>query len=409
MKILQVNSVYKYGSTGRITENISSFIMKDVSNESFIAYGRGRELPTLNSRILKFGNKIEQMKHLLLTRIFDRHGFGSKKGTIQLINFIEEKNPDVILLHNIHGYYLNIKILFNFLSEKRIPIVWLFHDAWPISGHSAHFKLTKEGEIPQKNMSFKQRFEYPASFLIDQSRRNYLEKKQLFTSVDNMTIVAPSKWLSERISKSFFSSYSINTIHNGIDTNQFKVIDNQQVEKMAAFFKNKKVILGVASTWTDKKGLQVFNELADMISEEYQIIMIGINKKNKKKLNQKIYSIKRTENIEELVLYYNLAYTFVNPTFEDNFPTTNLEALACGTPVITFDTGGSKESITEKCGIVTKEKTALSIIEALDEMEKKAFRQVDCRYNGEKFSIENMLLKYQRLFSSIIKDEINES
>lgn len=405
MKILQINSVYQFGSTGRLVEDISNYIKKNLG-ESYVVYGRGEHLN--DATVIKFGNKIEQMGHLLKTRIFDRHGFGSKRGTIRLIQTIDKINPDLIMLHNIHGYYLNIDILFRYLAEKKKPVVWLFHDAWPISGHSAHFEMSEKEEIPTGNTFFKQKFEYPASYILNQSRKNYRDKKALFSVVENLTIVSPSIWMTERIKKSFLNEYSNITINNGINTSLFDVIQDLPIKK-DVLFAEKKVLLGVASKWTKKKGLTVFNELANILSNEYMIILIGVDKKIKKKLNDKIYSIERTDSIEELVQYYNLANVFINPTFEDNFPTTNIEALCCGTPVITFDTGGSPESIDEFSGIVTKDKTASGILEALDLLEKKQIKTSNCRKRGMLFSKERMLSQYENLFSEIIKGEINDN
>lgn len=406
MKILQINSVYRYGSTGKIAAGISSSIT-NTGNEAFIIYGRGKDSSVLEKNIYKIGSKFEQFRHLLLTRLLDRHGWGSKKSTMQMIQTIESINPDIIMLHNIHGYYVNIKTLFNYLSKKDIPIVWLFHDAWPISGHSAHFHLTNEGEIPTENNFFKQRFEYPASLFLNQSRKNFRDKKALFTSVENLTIVTPSEWLTERVKKSFFKPYKIRTIYNGIDTSLFK-INNDAASHIREKFKNKTIVLGVSNVWTDKKGLRIFDKLASILPEDYQIIMIGVDKKTKAKLNKKIYTVQRTENIEELVAYYNAADVFVNPTYEDNFPTTNIESLACGTPVITFNTGGSPEALDDFSGIVTKEKSVKGVIDALETIKRKPFSEKNCRRRGKEFSIEDMFLQYQALFSNIIKGEKDE-
>ena len=402
MKILQINSVFRFGSTGRLVEELSIFFQGQ-RFESYIAYGRGNDYSKCIKNHLFIGDKKEQAFHLIKTRILDRHGFGSKNSTMRLIKEIDAIKPDIILLHNLHGYYLNIEMLFNYLKNKNINVVWLLHDAWAMSGHSAHFKLTVNQRIPRKNISFKQRFEYPTSWLVDNSKRNYMKKKELFNSINNLTIVTPSDWLNEIVKKSFLKKNDVITINNGIDTELFNI--NKDIKRPNKF-KNKKIILGVASKWTEKKGLKIFNELAEKLdSEAYIIILIGVTKKDLRIVNKKILAISRTENIEELVNYYNLAHVFINPTYEDNFPTTNIEALACGTPVITFKTGGSPEAIDSKTGIVTPKKTSDSIIMAMQKLETMQIKSADCRRRGNLFSKEIMFSKYMELIQTISKGE----
>lgn len=406
MKVIQINSVYNFGSTGRLVKEIHEDLLNN-GHKSYVIYGRGNKTEHTDKKIYRIGSKFEQFNHLLLTRIWDRHGFGSYNSTQNMLELIDSISPDLIMLHNIHGYYLNIRLLFLFLAKKKIKVVWLFHDAWPLSGHSAHFDLTREGLIPIKNSSFFQKFEYPASYALNQSRRNFIEKKTLFSSIKDLTIVAPSYWLTSIIKKSYLKDRSVVTINNGIDLKEFKILDKKNSKKSQ--FINKKIILGVASVWTKKKGLDIFNELADKITDEYQIVLIGVREKDKKKFSNKIITLNRTENIYELVNYYNAAYVYVNPTFEDNFPTTNLEALACGTPVITFNTGGSPEALDANSGIVTNEKTSDAILFALNKMNDNQIDPRNCRKRAELFSKERMFTKYKDLFSTIVKGEACEN
>ena len=351
MKILQINSVCGIGSTGRIAVDIHNLLMEQ-HFESYIAYGRGKPLHCNN--VIRIGNNFDNYIHVLKTRIFDQHGCGSKRATNEFIKEVIKLDPDIIHLHNIHGYYINIEILFNFLKEFNKPVVWTFHDCWSFTGHCAYFDYIgcekwKYGcnNCPQKRV-------YPRSNILDNSYNNYFKKKELFNGVNKLMIVTPSLWLANIVQKSFLNKYPVKVINNGIDLNIFRPVKCKFREKYN--LNNKFVILGVANVWDQRKGLHFFVELANKISENDIIILVGLNETKLKNLPKNIICIPRTDNVEELVEIYSSADVFVNPSLEDNFPTTNLEALACGTPVITFNTGGSPECINNNCGyIVIKE------------------------------------------------------
>ncbi|WP_407370871.1 glycosyltransferase [Carnobacterium sp.] len=393
MKILQINSVCGFGSTGRIATDLYDVLEKE-GHECCIAYGRGNA--PKGYKTMKIGNDFDFYTHVLKTRFFDLHGYGSKIATKKLIKQIEEYGPDIIHLHNIHGYYLNIEILFNYLDTVDIPIVWLLHDAWAISGHSAHFDLDLNGEIPIKSTKKYQQLEYPKSYLINNSKKNYLKKKKMFTQVKNMTIITPSHWLAEIVKKSFLSEYEIKVIHNGIDLSKFKVTPSHF--KFDAGLANKKIILGVASVWNEKKGLDYFIQLAQQLDDNFKIVLVGIDKKQIKKLDSNILAISRTNNIKELAAIYTAADIFVNPTLEDNFPTTNLEALACGTPVITFNTGGSPESVTAKTGKVIERGEIQSLYEYILNFNYERKKIYECRNQAEKFEKRDVYKKYLKLY-----------
>lgn len=354
MKVLQINSVIDYGSTGRITRDLYDFL-ESKGHECVIAFGRGKSTPGYNT--IKIGSNIDQFIHGVYSRLTDRHGFGSKLATKKFINQIDDYKPDLIQLHNIHGYYINIQILFDYLFQKDIPVVWLLHDQWAVSGHSAYFELNLDGSFPEQLPSRKKLSEYPKTIGVSQFEKNLKDKKRIFTSVNNMTIVTPSNWLTNMIKKTFLNRYQIKTIYNGIDRNMF-YIDNSNAGKLKKEWgsENKVVILGVASVWEERKGLNDFVQLSKLLpNEKYQIVLIGIDNKTRTNLPKNIISIERTNSIDELRDIYNASDVFVNPTYFDNFPTVNLEALACGTPVITYDTGGSSESINEETGSVVKQ------------------------------------------------------
>lgn len=337
-RILFINSVCN-GSTGTICKNLYKAAVEE-GHECCIAYGRGKAPEEFKT--IKIGNKLDTYLHVLKARLFDASGFGSKRATKKFIKKIEKFKPDIIHLHNIHGYYVNIEILFYYLKEHpEIKKIWTLHDCWAFTGHCPHFEYEKCEQWKNECKKCVRKNEYPKS-LIDKCNRNYWLKKFLFTNVDNLMLVSPSNWLRNLIIDSFFKDYPIKVINNGVDTTIFKYTKSDIKERYG--IKGKKVILGVASVWDKKKGLDIFIELSKQLDNNYQIVLIGLNKKQIKKVPSNIIGITRTENIEELVKWYSATDIFFNPTLEDNYPTTNLEAIACGTPVLTFETGGSPES-----------------------------------------------------------------
>lgn len=351
MKVLQINTVVNSGSTGRIAEDIG---LASIANgyHSYIAAAYTSR-PSA-SEVIKIGNELDRKFHGLKTRLFDRHGFGSTKATLSLVQNIKEIEPDIIHLHNIHGYYLHIGILFEYLKKAQLPVVWTFHDCWPFTGHCSHFD--RYGCYKWKTQCFHcpNKKGYPASYGLDQSRRNYNDKKILFNGIRNLQIVTPSEWLVEHVRHSFLHQYPVQMIHNGIDLNDFKPQNKIPRIKQKWNLAEKKIILGVASTWKKRRALEDFIELSKILKPDEQIILVGLTEKMTKDLPANIIGIERTESIAELAELYSAAEVFINPTYIDNFPTTNIEALACGTPVITYNTGGSPEAIDSETGIVVE-------------------------------------------------------
>jgi putative colanic acid biosynthesis glycosyltransferase len=405
LKVLQINTSVNSGSTGKIAEDIGNLLLKQ-GHESSIAYGRGNR-PS-GSKLIKIGSKLGTYFHWLLTALFDKHGFGSKKATLKLINQIEIIKPDIIGLHNIHGYYINIEILFEYLQTSKIPIVWTLHDCWAFTGHCTYFDSVNCEKWKTQCFNCPKTKFYPTSYLIDNSKNNYSIKKVLFNLPKSIQLITPSNWLNQLVKQSFLT-HPVQTIYNGIDLTIFKpnYSDSLLLEKHK--LNNKLVVLGVASIWDKRKGLDDFIALSQILdSNKFQIILIGLSKDQITNLPSQIIGIERTENVQQLAEYYSLAYVFINPTWQDNFPTTNIESLACGTPVITYNTGGSPEAIDDNTGIVVKKGDIKGLEQAIHVIIKngKSFYQDNCRKRAELlFDKNERYLDYIKLFESILIKE----
>jgi putative colanic acid biosynthesis glycosyltransferase len=402
MRVLQINSVCGIGSTGRIATDIHA-ILKEEGFESYIAYGR--DFPKNCETAIRVGNKLDNYAHVAKTRLFDQHGFGSKKATRDFIARLKELDPDVIHLHNIHGYYINVEILFEYIKEAKKPVVWTLHDCWAFTGHCAYFdyagcdcwKIDGQHTCSQKRS-------YPASLLINNSRKNYNRKKRAFTGVENLTIVTPSNWLACLVKESFLNEYPVEVINNGIDLNEFQYTESDFREKYNLM--DKFVVLGVASTWDRRKGFKYFLELSQRIDNDVSIVLVGLSEKQLKNLPENIIGITRTNNVKELVEIYSAADAFVNPTLEDNFPTTNLEALACGTPVLSFNTGGSVESInSKKTGYIVEKGNLDGLVQTLKEVKlnSKSHYYSACVDSANKLYDKNLTFsKYTKIYQNYI-------
>lgn len=396
MKVLQINSVCGVGSTGRIATDLYK-VMKENGIESKIAFGIGNAENIPQEDAFKFGNKFDYYVHNAVSRITDRAGFYSKINTLKLLKFIKSYEPDIIHIHTIHGYYVNIEILFNFLKEYKKPVIWTLHDCWSFTGHCAHFDLIGCTKWKTQCYNCPIHREYPKSFT-DNSRHIYKLKKQLFTGVENLTIVTPSQWLADLVKQSFLKNHTIRIINNGINLDVFKPIENDIKIKYQC--ENKYLILGVAFGWGKKKGLDIFIELSKRLDEnKYKIMLVGTDEHIEKDLPDNIISIHRTKNQNELAKIYSAADLFVNPTREDTYPTVNMESLACGTPVLTFNTGGSPEIIDETCGMVVEKDDIDSMYnEIINICENNVFTKEMCLRKSRMFDKNEKYRNYIELY-----------
>ena len=405
MKIVQINTFHNK-ATGGIMMNIHN-LLNQAGYDSYVVWGRGRE-PKNDHEIL-MNSSFDVKLHGIYTRLTDKTGFGSSAPTKRLIKQLDTIKPDIIHLHNIHGYYINIELLFNYIRMNNIRLVWTLHDCWPITGHCAYFDMCGCNKWKNGCFDCEQKATYPSSLLIDNSKWNWNKKKDLFSDL-NLTIVTPSKWLKDLVQESYLGQYPTHIIHNGIDLNVYKPTINKDI--LTKFnLDNRPIILGVASEWTERKGLKDFYYLSELMPD-YQFVVVGLTDKQKASLPGTIHGFTRTENVQELVSLYSSASVFFNPTYEDNFPTTNLEALACGTPILTYNTGGSPEAVTsDDVGTVVQKNTPqeadLTLVK--DELEKLSSRadsiRSNCRDASQHFNKDLLFRKYIDLYETLYTDD----
>jgi glycosyltransferase involved in cell wall biosynthesis len=399
--LLQINITANWGSHGKIAEGIGRLAIQH-GWQSHIAYGRRKN--ESQSQLYHIGSMFDEYIHAASSRIFDNQGLMSARATRALIAYIDSIHPDIIQLHNIHGYYLNYQILFKHLKQINIPIVWTLHDCWPFTGHCAHYMSADCEKWKSKCYHCPLKRQYPRSILLDRSEPNYYKKKLSFSSVENMTIVPVSKWLENDVRLSFLNRFCIHQIYNGIDTDVFNIKHNNDVYERYNIPKENKIILGVASNWYHK-GLDDFIKLRSLLNEHYSIILVGVDKSDIKLLPFNIIGIKRVEDINELATIYSAADVYFNPTWEDNFPTTNIEAMACGTPVITYDTGGCNEALTLETGCVINKgdlQSAKKSIEEICNKSKSLFVDTCRKRVVENFNMYDKFNEYIDLYDSII-------
>lgn len=406
-KLLQINPVLRTStSTGRIVREIGDVAMRH-GWESYIAYSRGRDgIKPCSSTPVPVGNMGDVAIHGLATRLLDRHGLASTRATKNLIRQIEAISPDIIHLHNLHGYFLNYRVLSSFLSQSDIPVVWTVHDCWSYTGHCYYYSFAECdkwqsgcGRCPQRHL-------FPASWLVDRSAKNYADKRRAFTSLPpKRTVIVPvSEWMKGEMERSFFRGYDFRVIHNGIDTETFHVVPGDEIRDTYRL-RGRHILLGVASVWSREKGLDDFVRLSERLNDDEVIVLVGVGKKIRKQLPENIVGIERTENVHQLAALYSAATAFVNLTWQDNYPTVNLEAIACGTPVVTYRTGGSVEAVTTQTGLTVAQGDLEGVIRAVRTIENrgKDFYRSACRSHAlSHFRKDDCYDQYIRLYEELL-------
>lgn len=398
MKVLMINSVCGIRSTGRICTDLA-MSLEEQGHEVKIAYGRENVSEQFHKYAVRIGTEFDVKLHGVKARLFDASGFGSKRATENFIEWVKEYNPDVIHLHNIHGYYINVEVLFDYLKTCGKRIIWTLHDCWAFTGHSGTCDIVKCekwlsgcGKCPLSKG-------YPKSY-VDKSQRNYERKKALFSSVENLTIITPSKWLAGLVKRSFLKNKKIVVIPNGIDIEQFKPLPNDF--RKTYEIENKIMLLGCASAWGKEKGLDDFKMLAEKLDERFKIVLVGLTKEQIRAMPTSIICIERTQSVKELNQIYSSADLFVNLTYADVYSMTNREALLSGTPILTYDTGGCLECLNENNGIAFKTGDIESVAAFLLNDFKLDMFDASSRNVGDPCCKDMAIKQYEKIFGGYI-------
>lgn len=405
MKILQINAFYGFGSTGRIVKQLDNRITAE-NYDSYICYGRDVSINSYESKnIFKVGTKRDYIVHKLTTHILGYQNLSSVRATEKLVRYIEQIKPDIIHLHILHGHYLNIRVLFNYIRKKDIPVVWTFHDCWAFTGHCGYFfdvccDKWKDGcELCPLKKS------YPRSMFFDRSREQWLEKKELYSQYQNLHIVTVSKWLEKLVIDSFLRDRDIRTIYNGVDCSIFYPRNSYGKVRNRLGLNNEKIILGVASGWTERKGIADFIEIASKISEDTRIVLVG-KTPEKMVLPKNVIKYGSVSNQDELAEIYSAAEVFVNPSRQESFGLTTAEAMACGTPAIVYDVTASPEivGIDEASGACAR---AYDVLDLFDKVktyikEKREPNYYAIRRINDIFSKDKCLNQYIELYEEIV-------
>ena len=401
MKILTINSV-PYGSTARISLEIAQLCEKnDIENR--LSFGYSYHPINLPHNTYRIGSKYSKLLHMVLSRISGYHGIFSIIATRIFLKKIKKYNPDIIHLHNLHGWYICIPMLFNYIKSNNIPVVWTLHDCWALTGQCTHFDMIGCSKWKSHCNKCEIINQYPSTW-IDCSFKMHDLKMKWFRDLGFLRVVTPSTWLSKMVKQSVtLGNYKVDVINNGIDLNIFRPTESNFRYKYGLV--DKYIILGVSFGWDEKKGLDVFIKLALELPKSFKVVLVGTDAKIEKCIPKEILTIRRTQSQRELAEIYSSANIFANFTREDTFPTVNIESLACGLPVLTFDTGGSPEIIDETCGIIVKKDDIQRVkAEILNLYSNSTFSRDKCRERAQTFSKNDRFLDYIKLYEEIYKN-----
>lgn len=392
MRVLQIN-IFGNLSTGKIAVDIYRKLVSE-GHQGVIAFARN-SIPD-DVPYIKIGNKFSIYCDGVLTRLTDRAGFYSQNATKKLIEEIKKYDPDIIHLHNLHGYYINVELLFKFLKQYKKSVVWTLHDCWAFTGHCCYYSMVNCERWREGCYNCPQKKSYPSSYLLDNSNDNYRRKKELFTSIPDLHLVTVSKWLENEVKQSFLKAIPCTTIYNGIDTKVFRYTESNFREEKG--LTGKFIILGVASTWDKRKGLEDFLKLADLLSDEYRIVIVGVGKKEQQKLKANMIGIERTNNVQELVKIYSAADVFFNASIEETFGLPTVEAISCGTPSIVYNTTALPETVTSENGVVVEKNNVTLVYEIIKKIKNK---EIEFKIKGTVFSKDYYFNKYIELYTEL--------
>lgn len=391
MIVVQINATGEAGSTGRICTSISR-ILTERGTENYVLYCLGSNQ---NPSQIKYTDSKSVKLSAAASRFFGNWGFEGGASTRRLIKKLDEIKPDIIHLHNIHSHACDLSMLFNWIKKKNIRLFWTFHDCWAFTGYCMHYDMIQCEKWKTECFDCPQKKEY--SWFFDKSRQLYNKKKRLFSGLD-LTIVTPSRWMANQVKESFLRDYPVKVINNGVDLEIFRPVDSSDFKEKYGL-QDKRIVLAVAFGWSEKKGIDVLRRIANKLDSSYRLVIVGLDNPEGFGLPDSVITIPRTHSAAELAKIYSAADVLVNPTREENFPTVNLESVACGTPVVTFNTGGSPETIGISCGsVVEKNDCGAMLDEIIRICTEKPFTAEMCRECAGRFDKNDCFSSYIELY-----------
>ena len=401
MRIFQLNTVCGIKSTGRIAAEIGKLVEAE-GGVCRVGCGANPVPPHAEHMAYKTLSVFQRKLYTLMIRYFDADGFWNRTGTRRLIREMERFQPDVVHLHNIHGGYLHAETLFRYLKKKNLPVVWTLHDCWPFTGHCAYFDysgcqrwLTGCHHCPHKTS-------YPVCVGLDRSRSHHIRKRKAFTGLSNLTMVIPCQWLSQHLSRSCLQDYPVRVIYNGVDLTSFRPTPGDIRQRYG--IPDGRLILAVAAEWDERKGLRYLIKAAGKLGPDDHFVVIGLSPEQIAVLPENMLGIQHTASVDELAQWYTAADCFANPSMEDNMPMVNLEALACGTPIAAFRTGGTPEAIDETTGIVVDKGDVDGLCQAIRQLTPKTPERVEaCLRRAQRFDAKQTFEEYLTLYREVQK------
>lgn len=396
MRVVHINT-FPYKATGQIMFQVHNYLIES-GEESYVVWGRGRNPENENEYSIY--DKAGMLIHGICTRLFDITGFCSIRATKKLIKYLNSINPEIIHLHNVHGYYLNIKMLFEYIKKKNIKVVWTLHDCWPITGHCVYFDSIKCNRWKDGCFKCPQKHTYPVSMFLDRSKPNWRRKKELYDGID-MTVVTVSEWLKTVVQASILKEKNIVAIPNGISEKEYYKKENDIKGKFG--IEGKKLILGVASEWTERKGLSDFEQLAELLpKDKYVVMVIGVTEEQKKKLSKNVIGLNRTNNKEELLEYYSAADIYFNASVEETMGMTTVEALACGTLSIVYNATALPEVLNFDYRFIAEKRNVPQVAEMIESLDWNNYQMYLQEMSIERYSLPKMQGEYLKVYKSMV-------
>lgn len=396
MKVLIINSVCGIRSTGRICTDLAE-VLESQGHECKIAYGRETVPEKYQKYAVRIGGELGVRIDGVKTRLLDNAGFNSRCATKRFLKWVREYDPDIIHLHNIHGYYINVELLFNFLKDFGKPVVWTLHDCWAYTGHCAYYSMAQCNKWQTECDKCNRKKSYPQSLFLSRAKRNFEKKKALFTSLPDLTLITPSEWLAGEVRKSFLGKYQVCAIPNGVDLEAFKPTKSDFREKHD--LENKKIVLGVATAWGERKGMPRFAALAKTLGDDYKVVLVGMTEEQKAKMPTEALALSKTNSVRELAAIYTAADVFLNCGLEETMGLTTVEAMACGTPVATSNLTAVPEVVYPEGGIVLPDLEIDTIIRGIETVLSSDYPST--RVNAERYEKTQQFNKYLDIYTTM--------